>query len=198
MNRPSAVGTVPAAPAKRPLSPRFRPNAQVHFHEEGSDLSDNLNLIQLRRPEAVSFEVQVFTGGKWVTELVLDDRKEAEEEATRRMQARPRPLGTCVVREAVDEETGRITTTTVFRRGRPDHLSVVGQDDNREELAAELAEMSAQPRVAEVPPEPAEPDLPAPVSVPGADSVPEPEPAVRRLPWTRFPTLLRLPAVFFK
>lgn len=99
-------------------------------------------------PPPVSYEVQVFGGGKWTTELVLTDRQEAEDEALRTLDSSRRPLGVRVVREEVDEKTSLITATTVFRRTREDDRSADEKEDKRQQMKAKLAEIRVERRQA--------------------------------------------------
>lgn len=98
------------------------------------------------KPPTISYEVQLFAGGKWNTELVLTDRQEAEEEALRTFDSTRRPLGVRVVREEVDEKTNLITATTVFRRTREDDKSAGDKEDKRQQLKATVTELRAEKR----------------------------------------------------
>jgi len=100
------------------------------------------------KPPTISYEVQVFAGGKWNTELVLTDRQEAEEEATRTLDSSRRPLGVRVVREEVDEKTSLITATTVFRRTREDDRTAEEKDEKRQQMKAAVTEIRAERRQA--------------------------------------------------
>src|SRR5258708_2353833 len=94
----------------------------------------------------ISYEVHVFAGGKWATELVLQDRQDAEDEANRILDSGRRPLGVRVVREEVDEKTSLITATTVFRRSREDERSAEEKEDKRLQMKAKVAEIRADRR----------------------------------------------------
>ena len=97
-------------------------------------------------PTPVTYEVQVFAGGKWATELVMQDRQEAEDEAIRTLESSRRPLGVRVVREEYDEKTQLINATTVFRRSREDEQSAETKEDKRVQMKAKVAEIRADKR----------------------------------------------------
>lgn len=103
---------------------------------------------KLRRRAApdTSYEVQVFAGGKWATEVVLEDRKEAEEEAIRTLESGRRPLGVRVVREEVDDKTGLITATTIFRRTREDERSAEAREDRAQAMKAKVTDIRVDRR----------------------------------------------------
>ncbi|MGB8839790.1 MAG: hypothetical protein WCC64_01855 [Aliidongia sp.] len=94
-----------------------------------------------RATEAASFEVQIFIAGKWTTELVLADRDEAEAEAERILESGRRPLGVCVIHEAVDPRTGLITATTIFRRTREDENRAAERQEKLKQTKAKIAEI---------------------------------------------------------
>ena len=100
------------------------------------------------KPPTISYEVQIFAGGKWHTELVLTDRQEAEAEALRAFESTRRPLGVRVVREEVDEKTNLITGTTVFRRSREDDRTADEKEEKRQQAAAAVTELRAERRQA--------------------------------------------------
>ncbi len=109
---------------------------QEAFSDGASIVTDKPDPTLRRKsmPPPVSYEVQVFGGGKWTTELVLTDRQEAEDEALRTLDSSRRPLGVRVVREEVDEKTSLITATTVFRRTREDDRSADEKEDKRQQM----------------------------------------------------------------
>ena len=98
------------------------------------------------KPPTISYEVQVYAGGKWHTELVLTDRQEAEDEALRSFDSTRRPLGVRVVREEVDEKTNLITATTVFRRTRDDDKAAGEKEEKRQQLKSTVTEIRAGKR----------------------------------------------------
>jgi len=98
------------------------------------------------KPPTISYEIQVYAGGKWHTELVLTDRPEAEEEALRTFESTRRPLGVRVVREEVDEKTNLITGTTVFRRTRDDDKAAEDKEEKRQQLKSTVTEIRAERR----------------------------------------------------
>jgi hypothetical protein len=98
------------------------------------------------KPPTISYEVQVYAGGKWHTELVLTDRQEAEDEALRTFDSTRRPLGVRVVSEEVDEKTNLITATTVFRRTRDDDKAAGDKEEKRQQLKATVTEIRAEKR----------------------------------------------------
>jgi hypothetical protein len=98
------------------------------------------------KPPTISYEIQVYAGGKWHTELVLADRQDAEDEAQRTFESTRRPLGVRVVREEVDEKTNLITGTTVFRRTRDDDKAAEDKEEKRQQLKATVTEIRAEKR----------------------------------------------------
>ena len=109
-------------------------------------MSDKPEAARRRNPGTVSFEVQILVAGKWATELVLPDRGQAEEEAIRILESGRRPLAVSVVREELDERTGLIVSTTVFRRAREDDRSAGTREDKRLQMKAVVAEIRADRR----------------------------------------------------
>ena len=142
-------------------TPRFlRPDAVFWYYRAGDarnrkHVSNGTSIVTEKtgpterlkgKPPTISYEVQLFAGGKWNTELVLTDRQEAEEEALRIFESSRRPLGVRVVREEVDEKTNLITATTVFRRTREDDKSAGDKEDKRQQLKATVTEIRAEKR----------------------------------------------------
>lgn len=103
------------------------------------------------QPVAVSYEVQVLTGGRWITELVLPDRDEAEYEANRALESNRRLLGVSVIREEVMEQSGLIVATTLLRRLRNDRMSPQQGADRRPHLRGHLTEIKGG-RLSQQPP----------------------------------------------
>jgi hypothetical protein len=99
------------------------------------------NRARTLQPVAVSYEVQVLTGGRWITELVLPDRDEAEYEANRALDSNRRLLGVSVIREEVMEQSGLIVATTLLRRLRDDRMSPQQRADRRSRLRGQLTEI---------------------------------------------------------
>jgi len=122
-------------------------------------------------PTPVTYEVQVFAGGKWATELVLQDRQEAEDEAIRTLDSSRRPLGVRVVREEYDEKTQLINATTVFRRSREDEQSAESREDKRVQMKAKVAEIRADKRQT-AKAQPARAETAAPSAAPGRRAAP--------------------------
>ncbi|MEA2754295.1 MAG: hypothetical protein QOJ54_584 [Aliidongia sp.] len=100
----------------------------------------------IRLPETASYEVRVFTAGKWLTELVLTDRDEAEAEAERILSSGRRPFGVCVVREEVNAQTGLITAATIYRRTREDEHRAAEREEKLQQTKAKIAEIRADRR----------------------------------------------------
>jgi hypothetical protein len=109
------------------------------------------NRARTLQPIAVSYEVQVLTGGRWITELVLPDRDEAEYEANRALDSNRRLLGVSVIREEVMERSGLIVATTLLRRLRDDRMSPEHRADRRSRPRGQLVEIKGG-RLGEQPP----------------------------------------------
>jgi hypothetical protein len=123
---------------------------------------------QRKAAPPISFEVQVFAAGKWATELVLQDRQDAESEALRSFESSRRPLAVRVVREEVDNKTSLITATTVFRRSREDERTADERDDRQHEIKAKIAEIKADRRQTSKAASRQEPTAAAPARKPAA------------------------------
>jgi hypothetical protein len=136
-------------------------------------------------PTPVTYEVQVFAAGKWATELVLQDRQDAEDEAIRTLESSRRPLGVRVVREEYDEKTQLINATTVFRRSREDEQSAEDREDKRVQMKAKVAEIRADKRQS-TKVQPVRAEAPRTAAAPGR----KPAPASKSFHWVWLVVLL--------